>query len=86
MRLHSLIFAAGQGVPVVGVVYDLKVSGFLDYLGQKLYLPLEKVTAEDLKTLIDRALTQKTADETAVERLRSLAEENPRLAKELLES
>ncbi|MBQ8587494.1 MAG: polysaccharide pyruvyl transferase CsaB [Oscillospiraceae bacterium] len=86
MRLHSLIFAAGQGVPVVGVVYDPKVSGFLDYLGQKLYLPLEKVTAEDLKTLIDRALTQKTADETAVERLRSLAEENPRLAKELLES
>lgn len=86
MRLHSLIFAAGQGVPVVGVVYDPKVSGFLDYLGQKLYLPLEDVTAEDLKTLIDRALTQKTADETAVERLRSLAEENPRLAKELLES
>lgn len=86
MRLHSLIFAAGQGVPVVGVVYDPKVSGFLDYLGQKLYLPLEEVTAEELKKLMDQAVTQKTLDEASIERLRSLAGENPRLAKELLES
>ena len=85
MRLHSLIFAAGQGVPVVGVVYDPKVSGFLDYLGQKRYLSLEDVTAQDLKALIDQALTQKAADETAIERLRSLAAENAQLAKALLE-
>ena len=85
MRLHSLIFAAGQGVPVVGVVYDPKVSGFLDYLGQKRYLSLEDVTAQDLKALIDQALTQKAADEAAIERLRSLAAENAQLAKALLE-
>ena len=37
MRLHGLIFAAGQGVPLVGVVYDPKVSAFLSYMGQELY-------------------------------------------------
>ena len=85
MRLHSLIFAAGQNVPVVGVVYDPKVSGFLDYLGQELYLPLEELSLAELKTLIDRALTRESADEAAVARLRKLAEENPKLARELLE-
>ena len=34
MRLHGLIFAAGQGVPLVGVVYDPKVRAFLRYIGQ----------------------------------------------------
>lgn len=53
MRLHTLIFAAGQGVPIVGVVYDPKVSGFLDYLGQDLYLPLEEASAASLCDLID---------------------------------
>ncbi len=85
MRLHSLIFAAGQGVPVVGIVYDPKVSGFLDYLGQKRYLPLDKVNAEDLKALIDRAMSQTGPDEAAISRLRKLAGENALLAKELLE-
>lgn len=37
MRLHGLIFAAGQGVPLVGITYDPKVSGFLSYMGQELY-------------------------------------------------
>ena len=46
MRLHALIFAAGQGVPVVGISYDPKVSGFMDYLDQKNYVTLEDVLAE----------------------------------------
>ena len=33
MRLHALIFAAGQGIPLAGVVYDPKVSSFLRYVG-----------------------------------------------------
>ena len=28
MRLHVLVFASGQGVPLVGIVYDPKVSAF----------------------------------------------------------
>ena len=53
MRLHTLIFASGQGVPMVGIVYDPKVSGFLDYLGQDLYLPLQEVNLGALADLIE---------------------------------
>ncbi|MDO4515984.1 MAG: polysaccharide pyruvyl transferase CsaB [Bacillota bacterium] len=56
MRLHGLIFAAGQGVPLVGIVYDQKVSSFLSYIGQDLYEDLGSLTADSLCTLIDQAL------------------------------
>ena len=36
MRLHALVFSASQGVPLVGVVYDQKISSFLSYIGQDL--------------------------------------------------
>ncbi len=32
-RLHSLVLAAAQGVPVVGVGYDEKINGFMEYAG-----------------------------------------------------
>ncbi len=84
MRLHTLIFAAGQNVPMVGVVYDPKVSGFLDYLGQKCYLPLEKTDAQGLQAQIDAALARKQTDADNIARLRRLAAENGALAQELL--
>lgn len=34
MRLHALVFAAVASVPLVGLVYDLKIQGFLDCIGQ----------------------------------------------------
>lgn len=44
MRLHGLIFSASQGVPLVGIVYDQKVSSFLSYIGQDLYEGLDQLT------------------------------------------
>ena len=55
MRLHALIFAAGQGVPLVGIVYDPKVSAFLKYIGQDLYLDLAELEDSALCALIDQA-------------------------------
>jgi len=34
MRLHALVFAASIGVPIVGIVYEPKVEGFLKYSNQ----------------------------------------------------
>jgi L-malate glycosyltransferase len=34
MRLHALIFAASYCVPMVGLVYDPKIEGFLQYINQ----------------------------------------------------
>ena len=84
MRLHTLIFASGQNVPMVGVVYDPKVSGFLDYLGQDLYLPLQEVTADALNDLMDAALAEESFNEENLKRLRLLAAENETLARQLL--
>ena len=70
MRLHALIFAAVGGVPLAGVVYDPKVSAFLDDAGQDLYARLDQITPELLCSLVDaaaarrqdrRALDEKTA-------------------------
>jgi polysaccharide pyruvyl transferase WcaK-like protein len=38
LRLHSLIFAAAQGVPIVGVDYDPKIRGFMELAGVSDYL------------------------------------------------
>ena len=84
MRLHTLIFAAGQGGPMVGVVYDPKVSGFLDYLGQDLYLPLEEASAASLCDLIDTAMAEQMFEAENIRSLRELAAENEELARHLL--
>ncbi len=83
MRLHALIFAAGQGTPLVGVVYDPKVSGFLDYVGQKRYVDVQNVTTEKLLRLSEEALTQ-GVDMGNAQQLRILAGENESAVRELL--
>ena len=47
MRLHGLIFAAGQGVPLIGVAYDPKVTAF-SYVEQTNHMQFEAVNEEDL--------------------------------------
>ena len=85
MRLHALIFATGQGVPVVGVSYDPKVESFLDYLGQENYVTLEAVSDGALCDLIDSAVSGAVAEEAIVARLRTLASQNGKQALALLE-
>ncbi|MCR4437160.1 MAG: polysaccharide pyruvyl transferase CsaB [Clostridiales bacterium] len=37
MRLHALIFAASAGIPIIGLEYEQKVEGFLQYINQAGY-------------------------------------------------
>ena len=53
MRLHALVFAAAAGVPSAGISYDVKVAGFLRYLGTQSFCELEKADAETLCRLTD---------------------------------
>ena len=88
MRLHALVFAAGQGVPLVGVVYDQKISSFLSYIGQDLYADLSEVTAEGLRHYIDEACARIGDQEFlsgGVDRLRRVEERNSETARKLLE-
>jgi polysaccharide pyruvyl transferase CsaB len=88
MRLHALVFAAGQGVPLVGVVYDQKISSFLSYIGQDLYCGLADATLETLSAYVDAACAR-IGDEAflsgSVERLRAVENVNSQTAQKLLE-
>ena len=48
--------AAPQGVPLIGVAYDPKVTAFLDYVEQTNYMQFEAVNEEDLSDQIDAAV------------------------------
>ena len=79
MRLHALIFAAGQGIPLAGIVYDPKVSSFLRYIGQDIFESLDTLTKENLCGMIDRCMEHaahpgKQAD--AVGRLKAMDQGN----------
>lgn len=56
MRLHGLVFAAGQGVPLAGVSYDPKVSAFLDYIEQDNYVSLDALDSINVTHMIDSAI------------------------------
>jgi len=87
MRLHGLIFAASQGVPLVGVSYDPKVTAFLDSVGNENCLQLEDLTRESLESMIELAVRQFGDNEErkkSVERLISAEALNRQWAKKLL--
>ena len=87
MRLHALIFAAARGVPLVGVVYDPKVSAFLDSVDQDLYVQLDQLTAGSLCALLDAAAARgqdRAILEAKTVRLVELEQVNRSLAAQLL--
>lgn len=85
MRLHGLIFAASQGVPLAGVSYDPKVSAFLDYIGQGNYVDFRDVDAGRLCALIDSAVAADPSEQQkGTERIRAIEGRNVEAARELL--
>ena len=87
MRLHALIFAAGQGIPLVGVVYDPKVSAFLRYLEEDLFTDLDTLTEPALCALLDKAVSRAGHPETQarmVERLCTMESRNADAVRRLL--
>lgn len=48
MRLHMLIYAASCAVPIVGISYDPKISGFMEYAKQDRYVSAESLDTDKL--------------------------------------
>jgi len=87
MRLHGLIFAASQGVPVIGISYDPKVSAFTEYIGSGPCIKLEEVTAKQLISSIDTAVGENGSLNDRLERaekLKEIEKGNVTVAEELL--
>lgn len=87
MRLHGLIFAAGQGIPLIGIVYDPKVHAFLSYIGQDLFIDLNDLSSTALKELIDQVISRRS-DRAFLEKqvitLRQMEAKNSQTAARLL--
>lgn len=88
MRLHALVFAAGAGVPMVGLVYDPKIQGFLEYANQASAGDVRTIEFENLREIAEDVWNRrdeiKEQMKKDVERLKLKASENARVAVELI--
>ena len=89
MRLHSIIYAAKSNVPSIGIVYDPKVKGFLEYIGETDFIDAKEVTFDSLCTALDGLLSDydsaKARMKYSVRSMRNKAELNGELMKKLLD-
>lgn len=90
MRLHALIFAASLCIPVVGLVYEPKIEGFLQYIHQASAGNVRHLEFDTLKYLVDdvwnRKFELKKQLEKDIEQFKERALENARIAVELINS
>ncbi|WIV13464.1 polysaccharide pyruvyl transferase CsaB [Proteiniborus sp. MB09-C3] len=90
MRLHSLIYAATQAVPMIGLVYDPKVDGLLEMLNIDEKCNAEKVELVELCSLIERVWNNKESIKSSLtdikKELKEKALDNVRMALEILRS
>lgn len=89
MRLHALIYAAASGVPVVGLAYDPKVTGFMEYIGQDRICGIKNLDVKALCGHIDDICSNREQVHNALcekaEMLRDKAKDNARICMDFLE-
>lgn len=90
MRLHTLIFAAAAGIPMVGLSYDPKVDSVLEYIGMPYTVDVSDIDTDKLEKLCLYVLENKDALCAALkeqlEKIGALSQIDARRAVELLES
>lgn len=89
MRLHTLIYSAVAAVPLIGLVYDPKVNGFLDYIGIDNYCDVSTLTPDELRNTVDRCVAEYDSIKTRLLEnrriLKEKAAQNAELAIQLLD-
>lgn len=90
MRLHALVFAAVAAVPMVGLVYDPKIQGFLDCIGQPSAGDVRTLEYQYLFDLSEKVWQSREAISNQLKEcipgLKEKARENARVAVELISS
>jgi len=88
MRLHTLIFAAVQRVPMIGLVYDPKVKSFLDLIEQSSAGNIENLDIQEICEQVGVILKNRESISNKLQKevigLRKKAEINDRMVRELL--
>lgn len=89
MRLHALIFAASLGIPVIGMVYEPKVEGFMQYVNQVSAGHVNSLELEHIKKVVDEVWENRDAIKNNLEKttgiLKDKALENARIAIDMIE-
>jgi len=90
MRLHSIIYATGMSVPAIALSYDPKVSGFVKYIGASTVIDVndykEGMISSQTEKIISEGKLIKEKLSDSVEEFRKKAEENAKMAIELIEN
>ena len=89
VRLHSLIYAAIMGVPMIGISYDPKVDSFLDSIGRSAPFTVEDFTLEKFQAVFRDTLERREElRESTARRLDGLIDkldQNEELIKAIME-
>ena len=89
MRLHTLIYSANCHVPILGIVYDPKVNGFMEYMGEDKFVSVEDISLEKMCSMLDEIFADYDAVKSHLKFnmrvLRGKARENAELMKKLLD-
>ncbi len=90
MRLHMLIYAVGACVPSIGLVYDPKVRGFLEYVGQKSYVDISNINKDELLQMVthikNNEMIIRQHIENELTKLKVLSNNDTKVAIKLLEN
>lgn len=88
MRLHLLMYGANVAVPVIGLVYDPKITAYLDYLQQSFTIDTRMVTSKKICEMADEIFSDYKNISDAlgikVKMLKDLSKENARIAVKLI--
>ena len=88
MRLHALIFATSMNIPVVGLVYEPKIEGFLQYANQSSAGDVMNLKYDNLKNIVDEVWNNRRNIEIQLKKdivlLKERALKNAEIAVELI--
>ncbi len=88
MRLHSVIYAASQCVPLLGLVYEQKVGAFLNEIGQPSVGRMDKLDSDDICKQLDDIWHNRTKIREDLcqskKRLKTMAQANVMIAYQML--
>ncbi len=90
MRLHTLIYASINSIPMIGLAYDPKIEGYLEYIDQISVGDIKHLDSEQICKSIDKVLNDYESYrenlKVIIEELKKRAKENAKIAYRYLTS